>query len=267
MHRVIVEKRIGKRVLLSEEEAHHLVRVLRTRPGEAFLGLDGLGKLYLCRLEKERERWLGEIVEEKVEQRESPLRVILAQSISKKEKFEWVVQKAVELGVAEVVLLITWRTEVRSDAKGVAKRMERWRRIVVEAFKQSRRSQIPTLTSPTSLSEVVSQISAPFRFFLDEERGGTDLRVLIGNHRQATSCLFFVGPEGGWDEKDRKIFQHYQIPGVCLGPRILRTETAPISMLSILQYELGDLCSPRVDGQEFSTEGSAILPRRGRVVC
>ena len=228
--------------MLPEEEAHHLVQVLRTRSGESFLGLDGLGKTYLCRLKKEREGWLGEVLDEVVEQRESPLRVTLAQSLGKKDKFEWVIQKAVELGVAEVVPLITLRTELRIDPKGEEKKMDRWRKIVTEASKQSRRSRIPALAFPVRLGEFVSQEHTPFRFFLDEESRERDLRSLIRRHRQVRSCLFFVGPEGGWDDKDRGVFLQHQIPGVSLGPRILRTETVPVSVLAILQYELGDPC-------------------------
>ena len=77
---------------------------------------------------------------------------------------------------------------------------------------------------------------------------GSNLRGLIDRHRQADACLVFVGPEGGWDERDRKVFQEHRIPAASLGPRILRTETAPLAVLSILQYELGDLGNEQLTG-------------------
>ena len=240
MHRVMVQKVDENRVVLPEEEAHHLVRVLRARPGETFLGLDGMGKLYLCRLEREPEQWVGRVVKEVVEERESPLKVILAQTIGKKDRFEWVIQKAVELGAAEIVPLISYHSKVKLNQERAERRVQRWRKIVLEAVKQSRRSRIPKLTCPVLLSEFVSKAPGSFRFVLDEA-GGSDLKGLINRYRHADSCLVFVGPEGGWDERDRKRFQEHQIPAASLGPRILRTETAPVAVLSILQYELGDL--------------------------
>ena len=148
MHRVMVQKVDENRVVLPEEEAHHLVRVLRARPGETFLGLDGMGKLYLCQLEREPEQWVGRVVEEVVEEQESPLKVILAQAIGKKDRFEWVIQKAVELGAAEIVPLISYYSKVKLNQERAERRVQRWRKIVLEAVKQSRRSRIPKADLP-----------------------------------------------------------------------------------------------------------------------
>jgi 16S rRNA (uracil1498-N3)-methyltransferase len=254
VHRVLAERIDDGKAVLSEEESHHLVRVLRLRPGDTFVAHDGKGGVYLCRLRKPEEPeldygrrrarevpvWVGEIVRALPNRTESPLSICLAQSLIKKDKFEWVIQKAVELGVTEIVPLITWRTEVRPDEEGVEHRMRRWRKILVEAFKQSGRSRLPLLNEPVTLEAFLGQWQAELRFVLDEQ-GGTHLRDILRTGKAVTSCLFLIGPEGGWDERDRVVLRSHGVTAVHLGPRVLRTETAPVSVMSILQYELGDL--------------------------
>lgn len=243
MRRVLVQVENEKRVLLPEEEAHHLVRVLRARAGEMFIGFDGTGNLYLCRLARKGAEWFGEIVESVIENRESPLSVTLAQSLIKKDKLELVIQKAVELGVQEIIPVMTARTEIRLRAETEGRKRERRQKILIEAVKQSRRGRIPLLQAPVTLSDLLARNLHSFRFFLDEQ-GGRDLKSLVQENREAKSCLVLVGPEGGWDDRDRDLFKQHHVPPVHLGPRTLRTETAPLVILSILQYELGDLTSP-----------------------
>ncbi len=242
MHRVIAHLIEEDRVLLSEEESHHLVRVLRARPGDHFLAHDGKGGIYRCRLAKGPDGWHGEIVEKVESQIESKFSICLAQSLIKKDKFEWVIQKAVELGIDEIVPVSSWRTEVRLDESGLSHKMQRWEKIVAEAFKQSGRNVLPTLHTPVPLETFLQNWSADLRFVLDEE-GGMPLRSLLKEKKSSQSCYFVVGPEGGWDARDRELFGVRGVTPVQLGKRVLRTETCPITVLSILQYELGDLGS------------------------
>jgi 16S rRNA (uracil1498-N3)-methyltransferase len=119
--------------------------------------------------------------------------------------------------------------------------MKRWRRIVIDAFKQSGRSYLPVLHEPVKLSDCLEKWQADLTLVLDEA-GKANLRDVIASGRAGQkTCLFFVGPEGGWDERDRELFDIRKIPRVGLGQRILRTETAPVALLAILQYEMGDL--------------------------
>ena len=222
-----------------EEELHHLVRVRRSQVGDTFVGFDGTGKVYVCSLEREDTQWYGRILEiEEVE--ESPLELTLGQALIKKDRFEWVIQKATELGVSRIVPLVSTRTELQLTPQRQAKRMQRWQRILLEAVKQCGSARIPQLSDPTGLEACLSGSQAQLRLVLDE-RGTTDLKWLVGNNRDKTSVLVLVGPEGGWDDRDRALFQQHDVSTVHLGPRILRTETAPVTALSILQYELGDL--------------------------
>lgn len=240
MYRAIVERAQEGTVLLPDEEAHHLTRVRRAKAGTRFLGLTPDGLWLVCELDRAGRSWIGRIVGREGEDRESPLRVTLAQALIKKDKFEWVIQKSVELGVHDIVPLITKRTEVRPDDRGVARKLERWRKIVVEAVKQSGRNREPKLHEPMELAEFAARPPASTVFLLDEERGLSPREVLRGRPPDRTVTLV-VGPEGGWDPEDRRILDRTSAVRLHLGPRILRTETAPVAMLAILQYEWGDV--------------------------
>jgi len=241
VNRVIAESVEEGKVILSDEESHHLVRVLRVRPGEKFLAHDGKCQVFLCRLARQPEGWYGEIIETLASEAESTLSICLAQSLIKKDKFEWVIQKAVELGIHEIVPVTSWRTEVRiEDDDGLDHKMRRWEKIMVEAFKQSGRNVLPKLHRPVSLEMFLKDWSADLRFVLDEDRG-VGLRSLLGESRGVGSCHLIVGPEGGWDDRDRELFNAHSIPAVHLGKRILRAETCPVVVLAIVQYELGDM--------------------------
>ncbi len=242
MYRAVVELSEPGVVTLPPDEAHHLVRVRRARPGSRFLGLTAEGRWLLCELDRVGRTWIGKVLEEIVETRESPLRIVLAQALIKKDKFEWVVQKSAELGVFEIAPIITRRTEVRPEEKGTARRMERWRKIILEAVKQCGRSHVPALREPIPLNDFIPPGPAPV-LVLDEE-GGVPLRAALQRLRKTTgnqAVTVLVGPEGGWDAADREALLKMDTVSIHLGARILRAETASLAVVSILQYELGDM--------------------------
>jgi len=240
MKRLLIERVEGGKAFLNENEIHHLTRVFRAREGDAFEGLDAEGRKYRCELAKEAGKWFGVVLSTLEETSESPLRITLAQALIKKNKFEWVIQKAVELGVAEIIPIITERTEVRLSGPREEKKLLRWQRIIEESVKQSGRSVIPTLASPVSLDRLLDQKSGTFSIVMDEA-GGADPKSLLREQIFPLSCLVLIGPEGGWGDCDRRLFSTHCTVSINLGPRILRTETASVVALSLLQYELGDL--------------------------
>ena len=170
MYRAYIEKFDQEEVILAQDELHHLVRVRRAKSGDFFLGLDGKGKTFLCRLQRKNQVWSGWIIKEVEQPMESDLRVILSQALLKKDKFELVVQKATELGVTEIVPLVTERTEIRLDDFKTERRMKRWKRILMEAVKQTGRTSVPELSPPVSLEDFVSAKSASLQFFLMRTR-------------------------------------------------------------------------------------------------
>jgi len=240
MKRVMVDRVEGGKAFLNENELHHLMRVYRTREGDAFEGVDSEGRKHQCALRRDAGQWYGEILCSLAGTGESPLRIILAQALIKKNKFDWVIQKSVELGVAEIIPFRSERTEVQLSEEREEKKMKRWHRILKEAVKQSGRSLVPKLGSPLSLDELLNRSDETVRIAMDEE-GGASLKELLRELCDVNSCLVLIGPEGGWGDRDRNLFSAHSVKSVRLGPRILRTETASVVALSLLQYELGDL--------------------------
>lgn len=242
MRRVIGSRRDANLIFFDEDEVHHLTRVLRLGEGAEFEAILPPATRCRCRLRRVDSGWAGDIVAEATTTWESPLRICLVQSLIKGDKFEWVLQKAVELGVAEVQPMSSHRTEVSLTDRRRDRRMTRWTRILREAVKQCGRTEVPILHEPRLLAEVLEVRRGPCCVYLDEG-GRSSLEELLDPSTQPQMRAVFIGPEGGWDEKDRTLFERAEVPSVRLGPRILRTETAAISILSILQFRLGDLAA------------------------
>lgn len=239
LYRSLLESVFDNRAELPSEEIHHLTRVRRGRPGDHFIGVDGRGGLYECSLERDGGKWFGRIVKTLECNSEPPVRITLAQALVKKDKFEWVIQKATELGVSEIVPLITVRSELRLNEERTERRVKRWNRILREALKQSGRCLLPALEQPCGLADFLDRNESELSLVLDEE-GGRPLGDLLPASRPAGICVL-VGPEGGWDGRERDLFAAAGVKRAHLGPRVLRAETAPVVVLSILQYVLGDL--------------------------
>ena len=240
MKRLLIETVEGERAFLNDNEVHHLVKVLRAHEGELFDGVDGHGKRLHCALRRDSDGWYGEVLSTWGKSDESPLKVTLGQALIKKDKFEWVIQKTVELGVTRIVPIVSERTEIRLKDQREERKMRRWSRILEEAVKQSGRSLIPELSSPILLGDLLKREANLLCIVLDEE-GGASLIELAREHANLDSCMLLVGPEGGWGQRDRELFAAHSTVSLHLGPRILRTETASVAALSLLQYEFGDL--------------------------
>jgi 16S rRNA (uracil1498-N3)-methyltransferase len=235
-------------VTLSEEESRHLRDVLRLRAGDEAQVFDGEGREFACVVAEAGGRKGAARLEvrERVEppRPESPLGLTLAVALLKGEKFDLVVQKATELGAARVVPVETKRADVRlRDERDALKRAERWRRLALEAAKQSGRARVPAVAEPVSFAALVGGATrAQEARVLFAEGGGAPLDSLLtatGERPAAAAAL--VGPEGGWDEEE---VAHARARGwavVTLGGRTLRAETAAITVCALLQHLYGDL--------------------------
>jgi 16S rRNA (uracil1498-N3)-methyltransferase len=241
MIRVLIDTVRADRAYFSEDEQHHLLRVRRARVGDEFEAIDGKGSRFHCLLERDAQGWFGRITTRLDDSRESPIQISLAQALIKKDNFEWVIQKAVELGVAEVIPMLTDHTEVQLAEHRQQRKMARWSRILSEAVKQCGRSRLPRLSSPLTLGDVLENKREMVAIALDESEGAS-LRDFLRGNRGLTSCLILIGPEGGWSQEDRRLLSEHGVIPIHLGTRVLRAETASIAALSIVQYELGDLC-------------------------
>jgi 16S rRNA (uracil1498-N3)-methyltransferase len=237
------------RVALGSEESRHLRDVLRLRVGDEAYVFDGRGREYAS-VVVETGRGAGAAVVEvrdEVEppRPESPLSLTLAVALLKGEKFDLVVQKATELGVAAVVPVVTRRADVRPrDASDLARRVGRWRRLALEAAKQSGRARVPAVAEPVELSRLFGpDADAGARRLMFSERGGATLAEALRADGPVTTAATtaLVGPEGGWDDSELAAARAAGWQIVTLGGRILRAETAALAVAALLQHLCGDL--------------------------
>lgn len=227
--------------MLDADEAHHLRRVLRLRPGMTVCVFDGLGNEYVCQVEGfDRSRAQLKIVERTQPAVESPLSITLAQGLAKGEKLDLIIQKATELGVRRLVPLITAHTASSGIRTVSPERLERWKRIALEATKQSGRTRLTEIAEPVQWGRFLAALPQPALLF--SQRGGCRLSDLPSPWRNGRpSVCLLIGPEGGWQESEIEAARAAGAVAVSLGPRILRTETAAIVAVSLVQHIWGDL--------------------------
>ncbi len=247
MHRFMVapEQIQDKRITLTGEDHKHLSQVLRLGPGDIIGVFDGSGMEYEARLIKvDKAEALAEILSSRLSDTEPRLRVTLLQGIPKGEKMDWIVQKAVELGVYQVIPVITQHTVVKLDQKERQKKAERWNRIAREAAKQCKRAFVPQVLTPVSLDEMLKlrdNYDAAVLLYENEQKKCLKELMICYTINKIGDIALFVGPEGGFSSLEvDKCFQNgFAVAG--LGKRILRSETAAISGLSIIMYEMGEM--------------------------
>jgi 16S rRNA (uracil1498-N3)-methyltransferase len=235
----------AKTVTLAGDEARHLRDVLRlTRGDEVFL-FNGDGKEYRCSVQDigRASSTLSVIEEVEAASNESPLKLTLAVALLKGEKFDLVVQKATELGVARIIPVKTTRADIHlPDNAGVQKRVTRWQRIALESAKQSGRAVVPQVMEPAEFSKLVSDNgSLGARRFMFSERDGEPLPESAGSQSSADPIIALVGSEGGWTDEEIAVAREGGWVIVTLGGRTLRAETAAIAVSALLQHRFGDL--------------------------
>src|SRR5882672_11277770 len=233
-------------VTLGADEARHLRDVLRLKAGDEVYVFDGVGKEFHCRVEESgRDSAKLKIVSEVDPARpESPLQLTLAVALLKGEKFDLVVQKATELGVARVVPVVTKLADIRlRDDTDAAKRVARWQRIALEAAKQSGRAVVPEISGPVAFTSLIRD-AAPQKLnsLLFSERDGRSLLEATESLPTNTSTVTaLVGSEGGWTDEELEAARGSGWTIVTLGGRTLRAETAAIAVATLLQHLAGDL--------------------------
>lgn len=226
----------GQELTLPADQAHYVSKVLRLKPGRPLLVFNGEGGEYEAQLIAVERRSAVIAVERFVEvDRESPLKMELAIGISRGERMDWVVQKATELGVSTITPLFTERTEVKLDSKRQESRLKHWEQIIISACEQSQRTRLPTIGEPLGFHDFLESCSAQHKLILHPSAENSSLQT-----EAATSVCVLVGPEGGFSEGEVRSSISAGFKAWQLGPRILRTETAPVAALSILQALWGD---------------------------
>lgn len=240
----------GQSLSLPASFAHYLSRVLRLEAGQKVEICDGKGHQWLALLTSSDA--LHVELEVPLEATSLPFQLHLVQALAKAERFEWVLQKATELGVTELIPCLTERTIVKLDPKRAQKKMLRWQRVVQEAARQSERATVPSIASPTRLQDITSSLppGLPWVVCAAREPDRT-LRRWIDEHPSITEAACFIGPEGGFSDEELAWLEAQGATCVSLGPLVLRTETAAVTLTSIIQFEYGHLAqAPALSSSE-----------------
>ena len=219
---------------LTGDQAVHLARVLRAEPGQIYDVVAG-GFLHRAEITRVTETEVAFALHEELEANAAlPLHLVLA--VFKFDHFEWAVEKATELGVGTITPILARRTE-KHLAQAAVKRVERWRRIALEAAKQSRRTDVPAIGEPMALKAALEQETAATRILLSETEQEVSLTsALQGSDKRELALA--IGPEGGWTPEEMALFTQHEWRHVTLGPRILRAETAAIAAIAIASTQL-----------------------------
>ncbi len=239
----------GSCIRLSPGESHHLIRVLRLNRDDEVFVFDGCGKEYRCKVDKvENQHAVLEIVEALSDEVESLLQLTLAQALAKGEKFDLVVQKATELGVSRIVPIASEHADLKLNREQAEKKVERWQRISLEALKQCGRRRLVEISKPLALMDFLkaSREEASRRVSQNaviyfHERGGSLIKDVLAELVDKRAVVAVIGPEGGWSDDEIKLMNERGCLAVTLGRRVLRTETAAIVAVTLLQHLLGDL--------------------------
>jgi len=223
-------------------EVRHIRRALRLRAGDGIVVFDGSGREYEGTIVEEGpSSVLIEIQNIISSERESPLEITLAQSLLKGEKMDTLIQKATELGAKEIIPFFSSRSVPLLDKSKRLKRYHRWERIAVEASKQCGRGVIPRIEPLQDYFEMLQTPSPDSLRLILWEKEGASLKEILKTSKEKTKIFFIVGPEGGVSKEEVERAKEVGFIPVNLGKRILRSETASLCLLSILQYECGDL--------------------------
>jgi 16S rRNA (uracil1498-N3)-methyltransferase len=234
----------GQDLILSGEEFHHLRNVLRLQVGDALSLFDGAGKGFAASLvEIDRQRAILRVGAEELPSPESPLKIHLAVALAKGEKLDLMIQKGTELGVFAFHPLVSRRADLKLDTERAETRVHRWKRVALEACKQSGRTRIPEVFPPVALNAFLLREIPPNRLLMDPAGAPASGLLLSEGGHAATSVIAAVGPEGGWSPEEIELFLQHGFQGISLGPRILRAETAAIVTAGMLQYCAGDLAT------------------------
>lgn len=211
------------------EQAYHLARVLRVEPGTR-LEISDNRAVYLAQVESARkDRVVFEVIEP-VEREELPVRITLLAALIKFDRFEWMVEKATELGVERLVPVAAGRTE-KGLAAAAVRRRQRWLKIALESSQQARRTTLPVI-EPAAAFETAVAAEAGVRLLLDEARGAPPLAATVPAPPAGRTAALLVGPEGGWTEAERLAAAAAGWAPVSLGPCILRAETAALAAVA-----------------------------------
>lgn len=228
---------VGQSLILEDAAAHYLSKVLRMQPGRELVLFNGRGGEFQAQIADMGKKQVAITIGEfSAGDRESPLQLELAIGVSRGERMDWVLQKATELGVTRITPLLTERTEVKLSGERQDKKVQHWQHILISACEQCQRNILPLLSEPRDLDDWLAQVGAQHKFVLHHRDSSG-----LPDDTTVVSVALLIGPEGGLSDHEIERARIKGFAPLTLGPRVLRTETAPIAAISLVQYRWGDL--------------------------
>ena len=230
----------GETAVITGEDAKHIGTVLRMKAGELAVLCDGEGEDCLCRITAVSKDIVEfEVIDRQRNEAEPSVFVTLFQCMPKGDKMDFIVQKAVELGVSRVIPVLSKRCVSRPDEKSFAKKIQRWQKIAEEAAKQCGRGKVPEIGEQKDFKSAVKEYSQSKKGILFYECGGAQLSEIVD--RSTGEIGIFVGSEGGFESEEAEFARENGIACATLGKRILRCETAPLAALAVLMNLTGNM--------------------------
>lgn len=234
----VVSSADEKYITITGDDALHITKALRMRPGEHITVCDSERFEYDTVIRQTGNIVIADVVSQKESENEPPYFATVYQSLVKGDRFDTVLQKSTELGACRIVPTITSRCTVRLEEKEYKKKVERWQRIVFEAAKQCGRAIIPEVTMPMSFDNALREaVNTDLPLFCYEGSGTESISKIFGGVTSAKAISILIGPEGGYSEEEAELARNYGMKMTGLGRRILRTETAAPFVLSCISYE------------------------------
>lgn len=247
MHRFFINRGSldGEVVRITGSDYNHISRSLRLNTGEEIIVSTGDGWEYLVRISAFGSGAMeGRIVEKKENHSEPPVSITLAQAIPKKNKLDLIIEKSTELGIKRIIPLITGRTIVRVREEREGKKLVRWQRMAEEAAKQSQRGMIPIISDIAKLEDLAAstgEFDLTLLAWVGEKQNNLRKVRTNADLAKVSNILMIIGPEGGFSQNEVEFVRNLGGIPISLGPRVLRTETAALTLLALLLYEFGDL--------------------------
>ncbi|WP_252177914.1 16S rRNA (uracil(1498)-N(3))-methyltransferase [Endozoicomonas sp. 4G] len=224
-------------VELTDSAANHVGKVLRMKPEEPLILFNGQGSAWQGRIQFVAKKVVTVALAAELNQvTESPLKIHVGQSLSRGERMDYAIQKTTEMGVTEITPLFSERCEVKLNAERQEKRIRHWQQVAISACEQCGLNRVPVIHSPAFVVDWMAQQHSDLKFVLHHRTE----KKLEGFDRPETIALL-IGPEGGLTQEEITRAESSGFHALALGPRVLRTETAPVTAISVMQYLWGDL--------------------------
>ena len=241
MRRFFIETPLLAEVVIQGQDARHITRVLRLQVGDKLILVAPDGSTGIGEITNLGDEVTLQLLETVIEEKEAPVNVYLAQGLPKSDKMDYIVQKAVELGVRGIYPMAAEHCVVQYDQAKQKTRRERWQKIAVEAAKQCGRAVVPVVEPVASLASILASVDPEtIVLMLYEGQAAQGLKQALAE-RPGKSYLLLIGPEGGFSAKEVALCENHGVMVVTMGPRILRTETAALAGVAVVMYEYGDL--------------------------